>query len=415
MVLAVLASLLVPAASATAATPGNLGTNLANITYYDGAMIFADIVKQSSDWIPQQQGAGWGEGPPLDLRPDGWPARLGNNQYGSLVLADNTYPDGTYEVSWRGTGSFTVDGKAFSGTAGSGQVRLDGSSMVVLDLRATDPGDPLRDIAVRAPGTAADALFHPEYLRQLAPYHVVRFMDWQRTNSTFSDPVRTFTCANRVPGGYYSQGTIMGASVETMVDLANQTDSDPWFTIPHEATPDWVRCHAQVVAARLEPGLTPRYEFSNETWNPAFRAFFDLGGDADFEALQTTVAQRHNAAMDVVGDVMNANGRRYIRVLAGQAANSWVLEQRLNTAMTRTDEIAIAPYLGVVAILSIQLRLVISPAGPGRNCATGWRRTRPPRWTTGSPIMWRWHVRPARRWCPTRADSISPAIRTTMR
>lgn len=351
-------ALAVPASPGSGAEPGRLGTNLARINYYDGAMIFADIVKQAGEWIPQREGGAWGSGTPLQLRPDGWPQSIADGQFATVVLAENHYPAGRYSVTWRGSGEFDINDKRFAGSGGSGHVDLDGTSIVLLNLRQTDSTDPLRDISVRAPGTPAHAVFHPDYLAQLAPYSVVRFMDWQRTNSTFADPQRTFRCASRVTPGYYSQGTSAGAAVETMVVLANALDRDPWFTIPHEASDDWVRCHAQVVATTLARHLTPRYEFSNETWNPTFRAFHDLsaeaaaaglGGGDRFLGLQQRVGQRHNAVMDLVQTQMAANDRPFIRVLAGQAANSWVVEQRLATAGTkaRTDEIAIAPYLGV--------------------------------------------------------------------
>ena len=174
------------------------------------------------------------------------------------------------------------------------------------------------------------------YLRQLAPYRVLRFMDWQRTNSTLADAPRTFTCGNRTLPGSQSQGTTAGASVERMVELANVMHADPWFTIPHEADPGWIACHARIVAASLAPGLTPRYEFANETWNPVFRAFHDLtaeavsahlGGGDDYLGLQLRVGERHAAAMAVVGSEFASAGRGFVRVLAGQAANAWVLEQ----------------------------------------------------------------------------------------
>lgn len=349
-------------ARATGADPGggNLGTNLGAVTYYDGVVPFADLVDQAGDWVPQRTGGTWGTGDPLDLRRDGWPARLAPGQYATAVLAEVRYPAGEYTVSWSGVGTFDVAGTRFTTAAGArsgtGTVRLDGSSIALLDLRATDPADPLRAIAVRVPGAAPGATFRSAYLAQLAPYRVLRFMDWQRTNSTFADPPRSFTCATRTLPDSSSQGTAGGVSVERMVELANTVHADPWFTIPHEATDDWISCHARIVATTLDRGLTPRYEFSNETWNPAFTAFHVLrqegverglgAGDA-YLGLQQRVAQRHVAAMALVSAEFAAAQRRVVRVLAGQAANAWVLDQRLSGAATATDEVAIAPYLHV--------------------------------------------------------------------
>lgn len=346
----------VPDPTRATAAPGRLGTNLGAVTYYDGIVPFSDLMRQASDWIPQREGQPWGTGASLSLRRDGWPARLAAGQYATAVLAEVRYPRGRYQVSWSGTGTFDINGTTFSGTNGHGVVDLDGTSMVLLNLRVTAVSNPVRAIRVRVPGERAGAQFRAIYLRQLRPYRVLRFMDWQRTNSTLADPVRRFRCTTRVLPGYYSQGTTMGTSVETMIALANTLGVNPWFTIPHEASDDWVRCHAHAVAALLRPGLTPRYEFSNETWNPVFRAYSDLtteaqslglGGSDDYLGLQLRVGQRHARAMRIVGEEMRAAHRSFIRVLSGQAANSWVLQQRLSTGGTQTDEIAIAPYLGL--------------------------------------------------------------------
>ncbi|MDQ1245739.1 MAG: hypothetical protein QG597_106, partial [Actinomycetota bacterium] len=346
---------------AAATDPGNLGSNLGAVTYYDGLVPFANLTDQAGDWVPQRAGAPWGAGAALELRRDGWPARLAADQFGTLVLAEGRYPAGTYRVTWSGIGAFDINGTSFSSAAadgGSGTVALDGQGIALLNLRRTDPAAPIRAVRVMVPGEASGAVFRAAYVRQLAPYRALRFMDWQRTNSTFAESRRTFTCDTRVLPSSYSQGTSGGVSVERMVELANLLGADPWFTVPHEASQDWVRCHARVVAGTLAPGLTARYEFSNETWNPTFRAFHELaaegqslglgGGDA-FLGLQQRVGQRHAEVMAVVEAEFAAAGRPVIRVMAGQAANAWVVEQRLAVpgARAATDEIAIAPYLGL--------------------------------------------------------------------
>lgn len=351
-----------PSTPAFAALPGRLGTNLGAVTYYDGVVPFADLVQQAGDWIPNQDGAPWGGGPALRLRRDGWPSRLSAGQVATAVLAEVRYPAGTYSVSWSGRGSFDVNGRAFasgSSPGGSGTVELDGQSIVILNLRSTDPSDPLREIRVVVPGESPTAVFRGAWLASLVPYGAVRFMDWQRTNSAAWEPRRTsFTCNKRVLPGSYSQGTSAGVSVERMVELANLLGVDPWFNVPHEAATSWLRCHAKIVAASLSPGLVARYEFSNETWNPGFRAFHDLsaegdrlglGGGDSYLGLQRRTGQRHVKAMRIVEKEFARAGRSVVRVLAGQAANAWVLEQRLLApgAASATDEIAIAPYLGI--------------------------------------------------------------------
>lgn len=355
--LAAAVALLVGAPGAFAA-PGNLGTNLAGITYYDGVVPFTDIVRQAGDWVSNEDGQPWGGGPALRLRADGWPARLAAGQSAALPLADVSYPAGTYTVRWRGVGTFTINGTTFSGAGGSGTVDLDGTSLVILSITSTQTANPLRRIRVIVPGAGPRATFRSAYIRTLAPYRVVRFMDWQRTNGTYDYPVPAHTCATRVRATYYSQGTRRGASVEMMVRLANRLSAAPWFTIPHTASRSWIRCHAAYVAKHLKRGLVPRYEYSNETWNPTFIQYHQLsdaaaahglgGGDA-YLGLQQEVARRHRSAMRIISAQFARAHRPVIRVMSGQAANAYVLDQRLTFEQTHrsVDEIAIAPYMGM--------------------------------------------------------------------
>lgn len=331
------------------ASPGNLGTNLAGVEYWDGVVPFNDIVRQGGDWI--------GNGPVATDR-DGWPTRLDGPV--SMAVAEVEYPEGRYTVSWKGRGAFEVGGKRFAGRSGRGTVDLDGTSLVLLTIRSTDREDHLRAVQVRVPGAAPAEPFRRRYLRSLAPYGALRFMDWQKTNGTFADPSPNLTCANATGSGAISQGRRRGASVYWMVRLANRLDADPWFTIPHRADASWLRCHARAVSRLLERGLKPRYEFSNETWNPAFEQFFaltnaatdrGLGGSDPYLGLQLEVARRHAAMAGVIGPIFRKAKRPVIRVLAGQAANAWVLEQRLaGDARATTDEIAIAPYMHLTGL-----------------------------------------------------------------
>lgn len=348
LAVALLSGLLTVPGGAVAA-PGKLGTNLAGIEYWNGVVPFNDIVLQGGEWIAGQ---------PLATDRNGWPTRL--RAPVSMAIAELEYPAGRYTVTWTGKGVFTVGGKRFSGSSGRGFVNLDGQSLVLLTIESTDPQDHLRRIKVRVPGAVDGEAFRRRYLRSLAPYRVLRFMDWQKTNGTFADPVPTLTCANATAPDTISQGRRRGASVEWMIRLTNRLDADPWFTVPHRADRSWVRCHARTVARDLERGLRPRYEFSNETWNPAFIQFHDLtdaavrhglGGSDPFLGLQLEVARRHESMARILTPVFRKRNRAVTRVLAGQAANSWVVEQRLDGgAAAATDEIAIAPYMHLTGL-----------------------------------------------------------------
>lgn len=322
--------LLLPVESAGA---GNLGTNLGGVNYYDGQVVFSDIIKQGGEWIDTE---------PLEEDAQGWPTKISGPV--RMALAERQYPRGTYRVSWKGSGTFIVGGKAFSGKDGRGQVFLDGSSLVLLEITQVSRTNHLRNIRVRVPDE--QGVFRSAYLRSLRPYRALRFMDWQRTNGTWADPVPRLSCRDALRRNYISQGRRKGVSVAWMIALANRLRASPWFTVPHRADASWLRCHARYVKRHLRQGLLPRYEFSNETWNPAFEQYHDLsssGATDPFLELQLESARRHIQMVRTIKPIMRS--RPWRSVLAGQAANSWVLEQRLSLASRWTDEIAIAPYM----------------------------------------------------------------------
>lgn len=316
------------------------------MTYYDGLVPFANLMDQAGDWIPQRVGGGWGAGDSLTLRRDGWPARLDPGQFGTAVMAEVRYPAGTYAVSWAGRGSFDINGTTFAsapgGSGGAGRVTLDGQSLALLNLRATDPAESGSGRRVTVPGNCRHGCSLPPTFANSRP--TARCVSWIGSGRTppsptrlAPSPVRTGPCRRPTRRGPRAGSALRGWSCW-------RTPS-AWIRRSPSRTEanasNWVTCHAEVVASLLAPGLTPRYEFSNETWNPTFRAFHDLaaegqqlglgGGDA-FLGLQLRVGQRHVAAMAAVTQGFAASGRKFLRVLAGQAANAWVLEQRLAAA-----------------------------------------------------------------------------------
>lgn len=65
-----------------------------------------------------------------------------------------------------------------------------------------------------------------------------------------------------------------GVPIEVQVELANQLNAHPWFNIPHNATDTYIREFARYVAAHLNTGLKAHVEYSNETWNGIFWAYY---------------------------------------------------------------------------------------------------------------------------------------------
>ena len=126
----------------------------------------------------------------------------------------------------------------------------------------------MRNVRFLWPGTEASVAtqpFNPEFLRRLAPFSTLRFMDWGAVNH--SPLVRW---ADRPQPGDAVYTSDRGVPVERMIDLANVLQADPWFCIPHQADDDYVRQFATLVKARLDPRRVASIEYSNEVWNGAF-------------------------------------------------------------------------------------------------------------------------------------------------
>jgi hypothetical protein len=73
------------------------------------------------------------------------------------------------------------------------------------------------------------------------------------------------------PASDFQQLFSGGAALEIMIQLANLTKTDPWFCMPHRATPEYMAEFAKHVKTKLDPGLKVYVEYSNEVWNWGFQ------------------------------------------------------------------------------------------------------------------------------------------------
>jgi hypothetical protein len=76
--------------------------------------------------------------------------------------------------------------------------------------------------------------------------------------------------ADRAKETDLSYGSTKKMPVEVMVDLANKADVNPWFTMPAEASDDYMRQFAIYVRDHLESDKKIYLEWSNETWNNGY-------------------------------------------------------------------------------------------------------------------------------------------------
>ncbi|MGB3615539.1 MAG: hypothetical protein WBA10_17225 [Elainellaceae cyanobacterium] len=344
-----------------------LGTNLMSVADWATQYPFMDYFKSSRDWLTHTDST-WNtkENDKLQLDDDGWVTSLDGGQFTSVgTLLPNDNQGRRFVVLYEGEGTIQYrDGaQKDSGASKPGRDVFYAKPGENINLRITetDPsgsGDYLRNIRVvpEEHEAIAGQTFNPDFLKSLEGYETLRFMDWMETND--SDQSRWGNRPDANDSEYYGQGV----PVEVMVELANETGIDPWFTLPHKATDDYVRNFAEYVKENLDPGLKVHVEFSNEVWNGQFeqaRYAKEQGNQAfstgsDSEKRQKWFGQRTGEITQIWDDVFGADKGRVIGVLGAQAANPNTAEKSLEALQATgksyqelgIDAIAIAPYFG---------------------------------------------------------------------
>ncbi|MGV6858429.1 MAG: hypothetical protein ACWA5X_05590 [bacterium] len=352
-----------------------IGMNVGSITDWSSNLPFVDLFKMSRPFSSAH--------PQLELDEQGWVKRLKPREVGETYIAwniDGLFPTGEYTVLYDGDGILKYGGGARMIKHKKGFDRINVNSMmggIHLKIVKTNARDPVRNIRVLLPGgickgepqsrveTASqcpegdylsfrkhykELIFNPDFLRFMSSFSVLRFMDFMRINNS-----EVVHWSDRTPLDHASWAVESGAPVEIMVELANQTNRDPWFTMPHQADDNYVRQFARYTREHLKPGLKAYVEYSNEAWNGAFKQFRYMieKGQAlklDNNEYQAGFKYYSKRAVEIfkIWEQEMEDNSRLVRVMSGQAANAYIPELSLKyeEAYKHTDAIAIAPYFG---------------------------------------------------------------------
>ena len=342
-----------PPAEATPAR-SRLGINLSGCADWNTEHPFVDVFRLSRRWISQREGEAWGKGPELERDANGWIKRLEPGcRAETPILTAGHAPSGEYVCLYDGDGEldFQHNSHVVSRAPGRIVVEIDGAKGgVFVQLKRTNPENPVRNIRVLMPGcekSYASEPFSPALLQRWRGFNTIRFMDWMDTNGS-----EQREWADR-PTPSFCNFTEHGVPVELMVALCNRLKTNPWFCLPHAASDDYVRQFAAAVKRRLDPSLKVYVEYSNEVWNGQFtqtRYAGEQGRKLGFAEKDWEAGWRYSAwrsvQMHKLWEQAFGGRERLVRVIASQAANPYVSEQKLifQEAWKQFDALAIAPY-----------------------------------------------------------------------
>lgn len=321
-----------------------LGINISGIGYGARQWIFTNIFRSTNHWSTNT-----GE---LELRPDGYPARLAAGQQAKAMMErcdDGSYLRGEYTLLYDGEGTWGswLNTDVISQEPGRVVFRVGHKSGNGFGpvITSTNPDNPVRNVRAYLPGTTEaqrQQTFHPLFLHSLRNYSVLRFMDWGGTNHS---PLVNWE--DRHTPDYNR-----GIAIEHMVELANTLNADAWFCMPHRATDDFVRRHAELVRNTLKPHLRVYIEYSNEVWNWNFTqaTYCDSMGAAAGLSNGRHLKYYARRAVEIfaIWEQVFGGTERLVRVLAAQSNNPSTGRTicASEDAYRHADVLAVAPYFG---------------------------------------------------------------------
>lgn len=362
--------------------PAGLGTNLGGVVDWTDQDPFLDAFKQSRRFVGGTADA-WNDGRELALDGRHELLRLEAGQIARTVMltGQDRFPGGRYIMTYRGEAEMRFNRDVVEAEPGRLVLQVPApapggvESALTIDVLSVDPEDPLREVHVYPPlafceddqlrSCAADAdcetgecvtfeeaslsgeLFRPRFIASLAPYGMLRFMDYGHTNDS---EVREWDDRVEPEDATYAH---RGVPLERIIELSNRTGAQPWLCIPHMASDDYVRRFAALLKTDLDPSLPVWIEYSNELWNGVFSqaAYAQAQGEArglgeGHEARSRFQGARSAEIFDIVDGVLGPE--RVVRVLAAQASWAELAELIIEGAEGRADALAIAPYVGMM-------------------------------------------------------------------
>ncbi|MEY3051182.1 MAG: hypothetical protein RLY31_967 [Bacteroidota bacterium] len=223
-----------------------------------------------------------------------------------------------------------------------------GNDIVYFNLLFSDASNPIRNFRLLRLADEGEDLtsnpFYTGFLAKIAPFDVLRFMDWGATNNH-----PTISWAERSHPGAFSYASDRGVPYEVMIQLANLTRKDPWICVPHAADSSYVAAMATLFRDQLDPNLTIYLEYSNEVWNWIFeQAHYNTQHAPANLNYGRAMAEKAGAVFRTWHTVFGAGKDRVKRVLGLQAGFNYLNEQIMaQLPPSAWDFAAPTSYLGL--------------------------------------------------------------------
>ena len=363
--------------NSTAAAQMQIGTNLAEVSAESNTPIFVDAFRMAAPWKSRTVGGieeDSGQEVELHL---GWPLVVpfpGDDNMQHIVHTKMpVYVIGEHTLIVRGTGKIriTVAGvkKSYDLTGGQVEIPVQISSInesagpptqVYLEiLQSPNSNERVSNIHLYPPNLDRNTTFYPDFVASLAPFDVLRFIDWGRIDNSVHGDLKTSLTAKSDP----IQAATTGVALEFIIELANATNKDVWYSVPHKAGKNFIRTIAQnfrgttsafgVREGGLKDGLKLYIEYSSETWNKGYiqHDYIKATGGGNVDKYTAEHSQYiWNLCLEEYKFEFGNNAKDHlVFVLASQAADPEVTKARIKALDgngLQPDVIAIAPYFG---------------------------------------------------------------------
>ncbi len=330
-----------------------LGMNLSFVTYWTREWVFTNVMRQSKVWIATNTGGSpWDTGANINTDANGWPI-LNPGQAAATYMLNATnghYPAGKYICTYDGDGDIVFDWDAKVTSRQNGRIEVNvtpSDNGIYVRIENSNPNNHVRNIKIiHEDLVGRTSSFHPLFVERLKPFKTLRFMDWQRTNTTSQRQ-----WSDRITPDYYTQAGRGGVAIELLIELANELGADPWVCMPAQANDDYVRRFAQLVKASLHADGKVYVEWSNEVWNTQFEVHKWVKAETDNKSMSMPFFDKWAAEarrdLAIWSDVWSNDSDRIVRVAATQAALSWGTGKLLDRLNGQFDAIAPSTYFGL--------------------------------------------------------------------